>query len=73
MAGKWNLQSPGEVVLGLEDFNGYVGKQIDWFEGVHNGYGIGKKNVEERRLLEFCDEKKLCVANTWLERRSREK
>ena len=23
------------------------------------------KNAEGKRLLEFCDEKKLCVANTW--------
>ena len=32
--------------------------------GVHDRHGIGKRNVEERRLLEFCDEKELCKANT---------
>ena len=64
MASEWDLQIPGEVVLGLEDFNGHVGRRIDGFESVHGGYGIGKRNVEERKLLEFCNEKELCVANT---------
>ena len=27
------------------------------FEGVHRGNRISKRNVEEKRLLEFCDEK----------------
>ena len=64
MDNEWDLQNSGEVVLGLGDFNRHVGRQIDGFEGVHGGYGIGKRNVEEKRLLEFCDEKELCVVNT---------
>ena len=66
------MQNPGEVVLGLGDFNGQVGRRIDGFEGVHGGYGIGKRNVEGRRL-EFCDEKELCVANTWFEKKEQRK
>ena len=62
------LANPGKVLLGLGDFNGHVGRRIDGFEGVHGGYGIGKRNVEGRRLLEFCDEKELSVANTWFEK-----
>ena len=50
-ASEWNLQNPSEVVLGMGDFNGHVERRIDSFEGVHGGYGIGKKNVEGRRLL----------------------
>ena len=57
MAGEWDMQIPGEVVLGLGDFNGHVVRRIDGFEGVHGEYGIGKRNVEGRRLLEFCDKK----------------
>ena len=53
MASEWDLQSPGKVVLGLGNFNGHVGRRIDGFDGVHAGYGIGKRNVEQRRLLEF--------------------
>ena len=48
----------------MGDFNGHVGGRIDGFEGVHGEYGIGKRKVEGKRLLEFCDEKDLCVANT---------
>ena len=68
-ASEWDLQNNGEVVLGLGDFNGHAGRRVDGFEGVHGGYGIGKRNVEESRLLEFCDEKVLCVANTWFEKK----
>ena len=63
MARERDLQNPGEV-LRLADFNGHVGRRIDGFEDVHCRYVIGKRNAEERRLLEFCDEKKLGVANT---------
>ena len=41
--------------------------------GVHDRHGTGKRNVEERRLLEFCDEKKLCEANTWFEKKEQRK
>ena len=72
-ASKWDLQNLGEVVLSMGDFNGHVGRRIDGFEGVHGGYGIGEGNVEGRRLLKFCDEKKLCVANTWFEKKEQRK
>ena len=68
MASERDLQNPSEVVLGIGNFNGHVGRWIDGFEGVHGGYGIGKRNVEGRRLLEFCYEKELCMANTWFEK-----
>ena len=73
MASEWDLQSPGEVVLGLGDFNRHVGRWIDGLEGVHGGYEIGKRNVERRRLLTFCDEKELCVANPWFEKKEQRK
>ena len=60
MLGKWDLQNPSEVVLGLGDLNRHVGIQIDGFEDVHDEYGIllrEEKNVEGRKLLEFCKEK----------------
>ena len=65
------MQNPGEGVLGLGDFNGHVGRRIDGFGGVHGRYGIGEKNVEG--LLEFCDEKGLCLANTWFEKKEQRK
>ena len=43
------------------------------FKGVHGGNGIGKRNAEGRRLLEFCDERELCVANTWFYKADKKK
>ena len=59
------MGSSSEIIASLGDFNGHVGKCAEGFEGAHAGDGIGKRNVEGRRLLEFCDERELCVANTW--------
>ena len=53
----------GELVLGMGDFNGHVGKQIEGYEDVHGRNGIGERNVEGKMLLEFCDEKG-CVCQT---------
>ena len=49
----------------MGDFNGYVRKCAEGFESVHGRNGIGKRNTEGRRLLEFCDKRELCVAHTW--------
>jgi len=57
MVSEWDLSMAKEFVLGLGDFNGHVGKWTEGFEGVHGGNGVGKRNLEGRRLLEFCDEK----------------
>ena len=35
------------------------------FAPMHGGYGIGKRTAEGRMLLDFCDQKEMCVANTW--------
>ena len=43
----------GELVLSMGDFNGHVWKWIEGYECVHGGNGIGKRNVEEKVLLEF--------------------
>ena len=50
MAYKWNLQRSSKMVLGLEDFNGHVGKYIDGFKSVHGGSGFGIRNIEEYSL-----------------------
>ena len=69
MAREWSMANPNELVLGLGDFNGHVGKCAERFEGIHGGYGIGKRNAEGRKLLDFCDQKELCVANTWYKKK----
>ena len=73
MASEWDLQNPSKVILGMGDFNEHVGRRKDSFEGGHGGYGIGKRNVQGRRLRELCDEKELCVANTCFEKKEQRK
>ena len=34
-----------ELVLGIGDFNGHVGKRIEGYEGVHRGNGIGGRKL----------------------------
>ena len=58
-----------KFLICLGDFNGHVGEQIDGFDGVHGGFGVGERNVESRLLLLFCDRKDLCVANIWFEKK----
>ena len=70
---EWDLHSMGELVLDMGDFNGHVDKRIEGYEGVHGGNGIGERNVEGKMLLEFCDEKELCVANTWFKKEEKRK
>ena len=64
MTSEWNLESSCEIIVSLGDFNGHLGKCAEGFEGVRGENGSGKRNAEGRRLLEFFDEKKLCMANT---------
>ena len=59
------------LVICLGDFNGHVGRHNDGFGGVHGGYGVGQRNLEERMSLEFCLEKELCVSNTCFSERKR--
>ena len=73
LAVEYELQNLSEVVCGLGDFYGHVGEEIDGFAGVHGKNGIGKRNAEGKMLLEFCDKKELCVANTWFKKTDKRK
>ena len=73
IAREWDLQIPGETALGQVDIDNYFGRRIDGIEGVRVELEIGERNVEERKLLEFCDVKKLSVVNTWCEKKERRK
>ena len=35
MVSEWDLKHPGEVILGLGYFIGYVGRGIDGFKSMH--------------------------------------
>ena len=73
LAGEYEQQNPSEMVFGLRDFNGHFGEEIEGFEGVHGGNGIGKRNAEGRMLVEFCDERDLCVANAGFKKTDKRK
>ena len=73
MSCEWNLQNPGEMILCTKGFNRHFGRRVDSYEGVHDEYKIGERNVKEKRLLEFCDKKELHVANTWFEKNEQKK
>ena len=57
---EWDLHSVAELVLGMGDFNGHVGKRIEGYEGVHGGNGIGERNVEGKNFVM----KRSCVWQT---------
>ena len=73
MVREWSMANANELVLGLGDFNGHVGKSAEGLEGTHGGYGIGKRNAEGRMLLDFCDQKELCIANTRYKKKDKRK
>ena len=50
-----------------------LGKCAEGFGDIQGGYGIGERNAEGRMLLDFCDQKELCVANTWFKKNDKRK
>ncbi|XP_068684483.1 uncharacterized protein [Montipora foliosa] len=56
---EWDLHNMGELVLGMGDFNGHVGKRIEGFEGVYGGNGVGERNLEGKMLLEKGEKRKV--------------
>ena len=60
MVCEWSMANANEMVLGLGNFNGHVGKCAEGFEGIHGGCGIGKRNVERRMLLFLRSKRFVC-------------
>jgi hypothetical protein len=46
---------PREFIMLGGDLNGHVGSGSDGYEGLHGGFGFGKRNKEGDRILEFCE------------------
>ena len=64
IASEWDMGSSSEINFFLRDFNELVGKYVENFGSAHQGNETRKRNVNRRKLSEFCDENELCVANT---------
>ena len=54
-----------EMLLICGDFNGHTGKAALGYEGIHDGYDLGKRNIDDERILEFA------VANNVVEGNSK--
>ena len=65
------MRSNAEMGLGVGGFNRHVGKRIDAVKDVPlymEEMVLVKKNQKGVILLKFCDKKKLCAANTYIEK-----
>ena len=50
------------------DLNGHVERAGDGFDGVHGGYGVGVRNLEGERILEFGVAMDMIVCGTQFEK-----
>ena len=53
----------------MGDFNAKVGKEK--FKDIAGQHGLGKRNKRGERLLNFCEEKKLIITNTFFQHHER--
>lgn len=53
----------GDINIVMGDFNSKIGR--GGFENIIGEYGLGERNERGDRLLQFCQERSLVVANTW--------
>ena len=56
------LTSPKDVLFIIGDWNAKVGSQET--PGITGKFGLGMKNEAGQRLIEFCQENALVIANT---------
>ena len=55
------------IIMG--DFNAKIGRKQQWEKGkCTGGFGIGEKNERGERLINFAEEKRLFIANTFFEK-----
>ena len=47
------MQNLNEVVLGLGDFNGHLGRWVDGFENAHSGIKLAKEMLREEDYSSF--------------------
>ena len=62
------VQSRHGICFVLEDFNGHVGRSSLGYDGIHGGFGWGKRNRDGERILEFADSLDMVVGNTFFKK-----
>ena len=50
---EWDMKNTKELTLGIGDYNGHVGKEIDEFEGVHEEMEMGSETLKEECCWKF--------------------
>ena len=63
------LTPPKDVLFIIGDWNAKVGSQET--PGVTGIFGLGMQNEAEQRLIEFCQENALVIANTLFQQHKR--
>ena len=73
MACEWDLESSGEIIASLGNFNRYVGKCANGFESVPGGMVLRKEMWKKQDCWTSVIKKKLCVANAWFYKEEKRK
>ena len=55
----------GDIVMVIGDFNSKIGNDNRGYEDVMGKFGLGERNERGERMLEFCQDKQLCITNTY--------
>ena len=63
------LTPPKDVLFIIEDWNEKVGSQEK--PGITGKFGLGVQNEAGKRLIEFCQESTLLIANTLFQQHKR--
>ena len=66
---KLNVTPPKDVLFIIGDWNAKVGSQKT--PGVTGKFGLGVRDEAEQRLIEFCQENALVIANTLFQQHKR--
>ena len=61
---------PKDVFFSIGDWNAKIGSQE--IPGVTGKFGLGVQNEAEQRLIEFCQENALVIANTLFQQHKRQ-
>ena len=51
------------------DLNGHVGRDRDGYEGVHGGHGLGVRNEEGIKIMDFAIAYQMRLMNTYYTKR----
>ena len=58
-----------ECLFVCGDFNGHIGRESSAYDGVHGGFGYGKRNIEGERILEFSTANDFVICNSFFHKR----